>query len=169
MACASALLNLLCLRGFTAERSAFTTVSMRRFHQILPLDLVRSGQLPILALRQGGFRKLLTIPDANTWLPHTFPAPLHRFSMTSRKHIAHVRKQLRARKISADYRSNCSWPPNGRFWLKSDKMFRLLDGFIKSGGFDPEMFEAEHSRCAFEKCLSTHVIFERCKMKLLKK
>jgi hypothetical protein len=143
LARATALMNLVSLRGFTQERNVFTTVGMRRFYQTLPLSVRRSGQLPVHALRAGGYRNLLSIPDANTWLPYTAPAPAHRASALARKTIASARKKIRARAKQSDFKSNCSWPHNGRFWLSSGYMAELMQGFVdgfvfKAGCFDPD-------------------------------
>lgn len=153
LARATALMNLVSLRGFTRERNVFTTVGMRRFHQTVPASLRRSGRLPVLALRAGGFSDLLAIPDANTWLPYTVPHILHKASAQARRSIASARKKTRATQQNTDYKSRGSWPRNGRLWLHSTQMSNLMDEFVGGDVFEGRFF----NRSALRRCWTEHI------------
>ncbi len=130
-------LNLVCLRRFTSERNAFSSRRVQQLYLATPAKARASGEIIRRAVWHIG-KKLVWIPDANTWLPAGFPGWVHRSAMLARRQIALARQRVRRRQRSGNYVSHCSWPHFDRFWLCSPAMRSAFESLLADDSALPD-------------------------------
>jgi len=131
-------LNAASLRSFTAERNALSTIGIRRFYSTIPCTMRVRNVLTRMSIRLLGAR-LARIPNANTWLPVSFPLTLHRLSAKCRRVIARTRTWWLAQRRSSDFTTQGSWPRSTRLWLTNGNMRTTMTDLIE----DMDLFPSE--------------------------
>jgi asparagine synthetase B (glutamine-hydrolysing) len=141
--------NIACLRDFTSERNAF---SDRRIHQLylqIPPRMRASGQVARRAMAISS-RELNRLPDANTWLPMSFPRWLHRSAWATRKAVAGVRRARLGASRSADYRSRGSWPHYGILLATNQTMRAQVERLLAADSPADDLLDRPRIRGCWE-------------------